>query len=115
MRQAQMNDVGADAAKKLLALAMEGDVGGARFLVANFDILPAERGTDACSEGLRNGLFGCETRRDEWSWILMSHAVSKFIRDENSIHEPVTKAFPGILYALNLHQINTDADDHGDM
>src|SRR5262245_61227732 len=44
----------------------------------------------------------------------MRHAISRFVRQQNTVQKTLAKALPGVLDALNLHQINPDADNHGD-
>src|SRR4051812_47201524 len=91
---------------------MHDDVGFTAFLSTDFHIMPAELGADARAERFRYGFLRCESRRQKRPRFFVRQTIADLTRQQNAIHESLTKFFIGSFDAGNFDQINSDSENH---
>src|SRR4029077_3571275 len=78
----------------------------------NLEVLPANAASPARANGLHGGLLGGKTCRIALVAIRFPLDVGDFSNGVNAIGKASTVAFDGLANAVDLRQIDSQADDH---
>jgi|SRR5579864_5313617 len=80
--------------------------------VGNLEVLPANPAFPACTDGLHTGLFSGKTRGIALVRVRFSLDVGNFGGGINTVGKTPAVALDGGANAGDLHQVDSDADDH---
>src|ERR1051326_5756698 len=110
--EAEVKSRAAAPLEKLLAAVVQNDERLARFLAADFHVLPAELFANARAEGFGDGFLGREPGRQKRRRVPVREAIGDFRGPQNAVQKPLAEFPVGSGDACHFDDIDAGAQDH---